>query len=87
MVYSRVHAREGSITLCCLLTRGATLGSSVRSESADERFSPAEIAGKQVIAGVAQSRMRSGVATPRFPALTCGGSSYRPILPTREGEL
>lgn len=69
------------------LDTGVTLGSSVRSESADERFSPAEIAGKQVIAGFAQSRMRSGVASPRFPALTCGGSSYRPMLPTREGEL
>lgn len=69
------------------LDTGVTLGSSVRSGSADERFSPAEIAGKRVIAGVAQSRMRSGVAYPRFPALTSGGSYYRPVLPTCEGEL
>lgn len=59
------------------LDKGVTLGSSVRSGSADERFSPAEIAGNQVIAGFAHSRMCSGVAHPRFPALTCGGSYYQ----------
>ena len=73
--------------LCCPLDTGVTLDSSVRSESADERVSPAEIAGKQVIADFAYSRMRSGVARPRFLALTSGGSYYRPILPTREGKL
>lgn len=58
------------------LDTGVTLGSSVRSESGAERFSPAEIAGKQVIASFTHSRMCSGVVRPQFPALTSGGNCY-----------
>ena len=73
--------------LCCPLDTGVTLDSSVRSESADERVFPVEIAGKQVIAGFTPFHPRTGVMHSRFLALTSGGSYYRPILPTREGKL
>lgn len=69
------------------LDTGVTLGSSVRSGSAVERPPQREIAGRRVIAGFTHFHMRSGVARPRFPALTSGGSSYRAGLPAREGEL